>query len=77
MSFLSRFKTEPVTQDIVDDADELYRRWHPTHGIDVNDAMLAAIVAATGGKIYTQNRKHYALNGAFREVPPCAPARAG
>jgi predicted nucleic acid-binding protein len=61
MSFLSRFKTEPVTQEIVDDAGELYRRWHPTHGIDVNDAMLAATVAATGGKIYTQNRKHYPM----------------
>ena len=61
MSFLSRFKTEPVTQEIVDDAGEIYRRWHPTHGIDVNDAILAATVAATGGKIYTQNVKHYPM----------------
>ena len=59
MSFLSRFKTAPVTQEIVDDAAELYRKWHPTHGIDINDAMLAATVASTGGKIYTLNVKHY------------------
>lgn len=59
MSFLSRFKTEAVTQEIVDDAAELYRRWHPAHGLDVNDAILAATVIATGGKIYTQNVKHY------------------
>ena len=31
MSFLSRFETEPVTQEIVDDAGEIYRRWHPSH----------------------------------------------
>ena len=61
MSFLSRFKTEPVTQEIVDDAAELYRRWHPAHGLDVNDAILAATAAATGGKIYTQNIKHYPM----------------
>lgn len=61
MSFLSRFQTAPVTREIVDDAGELYRKWHPTHGIDVNDAILAATAAATGGKIYTQNLKHYPM----------------
>ena len=62
MSFLSRFKTEPVTQAIVDLAGTLYRRWHPSHGIDVNDAILAATVVATGGKIMTQNVKHYPMS---------------
>jgi predicted nucleic acid-binding protein len=61
MSFLSRFGTESVTQEIVDDAGEIYRRWHPTHGIDVNDAILAATVMGTGGKIYTQSVKHYPM----------------
>ena len=58
---LSRFKTEAVTQAIVDHAAEFYRRWHPSHGIDVNDAILAATAAATGGKIYTLNLKHYPM----------------
>lgn len=61
MSLLSRFKTEPVTQGVVDDAAEMYRRWHPSHGIDVNDAILAATVATTGGKLYTLNIKHYPM----------------
>jgi predicted nucleic acid-binding protein len=61
LSFLSRFKTEAVTRDVVDQAGLLYRRWHPSHGIDVNDAILAATAAATGGKIYTQNVKHYPM----------------
>jgi hypothetical protein len=60
-AFLSRFKTEAVTQPIVDQGAELYRRWHPSHGIDVNDAILAATVAATGGRIYTLNVKHYPM----------------
>ena len=60
-AFLSRFKTEPVTQAIVDQGAEFYRRWHPSHGTDVNDAILAATAATTGGKIYTLNRKHYPM----------------
>jgi predicted nucleic acid-binding protein len=60
-AFLSRFKTEPITQTVVDHGADLYRQWHPSHGIDVNDAILAATAAATGGKIYTQNLKHYPM----------------
>jgi len=61
LSFLSRFKTASVTREVMDQAGLLYRRWHPSHGIDVNDAILAATAAATGGKIYTQNVKHYPM----------------
>ncbi len=60
-AFLSRFKTEPVTQQVVDEAASLYRRWHASHGVDINDAMLAATVMKTGGKIYTLNTKHYPM----------------
>jgi len=61
LSFLSRFKTEAVTREVVDGAAVFYRKWHPSHGIDVNDAILAATAATTGGKIYTQNLKHYPM----------------
>lgn len=59
--FLSQFKTEPVDQKLVDAAGALYRKWHPSHGIDVNDAMLAAAAIQTGGCIYTLNVKHYPM----------------
>ncbi len=59
--FLSLFKTEPVDQDVVDTAATLYRKWHPSHGIDVNDALLAATTMKTGGRIYTLNMKHYPM----------------
>lgn len=61
--FLSQFQTAPVDQAIVDRAGEIYRRWHPSHGIDVNDAILAATVKQSGGRIYTLNVKHYPMPG--------------
>lgn len=59
--FLSQLKTAPVTQEIVDVAGRLYRKWHPSHGIDANDALLAATALHTGGRIYTLNIKHYPM----------------
>lgn len=49
-AFLSRFKTEAVTQPIVDLGGEMYRQWHPSHGMDVNAALLAATTAPHGWK---------------------------
>jgi len=59
--FLSQFKTEPVDQELVDAAGILYRKWQPSHGIDVNDAILAATSIRTGGRIFTLNIKHYPM----------------
>ena len=61
LQFLSQFDTAAVTQEIVDAAGKLYRKWNPSHGIDVNDAVLAATVVNTGGRIYTLNTKHYPM----------------
>ena len=60
-SLLSRFRTQAVTQEIVDRGAALYRRWHPSHGVGINDAILAATVQETGGHLYTQNLKHYPM----------------
>ena len=59
--FLSQFKTESVDQRSIDDAASLYRKWHPSHGIDINDAILAATVIQTGGRIFSLNKKHYPM----------------
>jgi predicted nucleic acid-binding protein len=61
MLFLSQIGTEPIDEDSVDEAGRLYRKWHPSHGIDVNDAFLAAAVKRTGGRIFTLNTKHYPM----------------
>ena len=47
--FLSRFATAPIDARVVDAAGRLYRRWNPSHGIDINDAFLAACALETGG----------------------------
>lgn len=59
--FLSQFKTQLVDQEIIDKAATLYRKWNPGHGVDIHDAILAASVMKTGGKIYGLNRKHYPM----------------
>ncbi len=61
--FLAQFKTAPIDQAIIDTAGVLYRKWHSSHGIDVNDAILAATAMKTGGVIYCLNRKHYPMTG--------------
>jgi predicted nucleic acid-binding protein len=60
--FLSQFQTESVDQRIVDTAGKFFRQWRPSHGIDINDALLAATVIETGGLIFTLNTKHYPMD---------------
>jgi len=67
--FLSQFKTAPVDQHIVDAAGILYRKWNPTHGININDALLAATAILTGGKVYCLNKKHYPMSEIILEKP--------
>ena len=67
--FLSQFKTAPVDQSCVDAAGVLYRKWHPSHGLDINDAILAALAMQTGGKIYCLNKKHYPMPEIIVEKP--------
>ena len=62
LGLFSQFKTAPVGQEIVDAAADIYRRWNPSHGMDVNDAILVATVRATGGKLYCLNTRHYPLD---------------
>jgi predicted nucleic acid-binding protein len=59
--FLSQFKTATIDQRIVDSAAILYRKWHPSHGIDVNDALLASTAMAQGGIIFTLNLRHFPM----------------
>ena len=61
MDLLSLFKTQPVDQAIVDEAGKYYRKWNPSHGIDPNDAILAATVSLYGGRVITQNISHYPM----------------
>jgi len=59
--FLSQFRTAPIDQKVVDSAGKYFRKWHPSHGLDVNDALLASTATETGGHIFTLNTKHYPM----------------
>jgi hypothetical protein len=59
MLFLTRFYTHPVDAAIIDTAADLFVKWNPSHGMDINDAILAATVETFGGVLYTLNTKHY------------------
>ncbi len=58
---LSQFNTALVDQRVIDTAGVLFRKWYPSHGIDINDAILAATALETGGHIFTLNKKHYPM----------------
>ena len=62
LQLFSQFKTAPVSQEVVDAAAKIYRRWNPSHGMGVADAMLAATVRLTGGKLYSLNTRHFPLD---------------
>jgi predicted nucleic acid-binding protein len=59
--FLTQFKTAPIDKKIFDTAGRFFRKWHPSHGVDINDTLLASIAVETGGHIFTLNKKHYPM----------------
>lgn len=59
--FMSQFSTAAANEEIIDKAATLYREWHGSHGMDINDAILAATALTTGGRIYSLNKKHYPM----------------
>jgi len=61
--FMGLIRSYPVTERIVDMAAEIYRTWHPSHGTDPNDAILAATAVLTNGLVVTQNVKHFPMLG--------------
>ena len=60
--FLSQFSTSPITKEIVDRASNLYKKFNAITGMGINDALTSATVMLSGGKLYTQNIKHFPKN---------------
>ena len=67
--FLSQFETAPVDQRIIDKAGELYRKWNPSSGTDINDAILAATAIQVGGQLYSLNTEHYPMPELIVQYP--------
>lgn len=66
---MSRFRTQAVTEEIIDKAARIFREWHPSHGLDEHDAIQAATVITTGGVLYTLNTKHFPMPGLVVKKP--------
>ncbi len=58
---LAQSKTASIDAQIVDTAGRLFRKWNPSHGVNMSDALLAAIALESGGHIFTLNKKHYPM----------------
>ena len=68
-ALLSLFKTAPVDERVIEFGAQIFRKWQPSHGTDVHDAILAATTKLTGGKIVTLNRKHFPMTDLVVESP--------
>jgi predicted nucleic acid-binding protein len=66
-NFLSRFKTSIIDEFTVDKASEIYRKWNPSNGVDINDSILAATAIINKGIIFTLNTKHYPMEDVIVE----------
>ena len=65
LEVLGNFKSYSVSQEIVDLGAKIYKKWNPSHGIDINDALLAASVDIHGGVIFTLNTKHFPMKNLY------------
>jgi len=51
----------PVDAEVGRRAGEYLRRFRPSHGIELGDALIAASAAVHGCTLWTRNRKHYPM----------------
>jgi hypothetical protein len=63
LDFLAGFSLQPLTTEIIDLGSTLFRTWQPKNGLGREDALLAATAMLTGGRIVTQNVRHFPMPG--------------
>ena len=66
-TMLRAFEVVAVDAAIAEAAGELRRRYGPSHGMGLPDAVIAATVGSVGGRLVTFNRKHFPM---FEVVVP-------
>ena len=61
MKLLSILRTASVTEDVVDSAAIMFRKWRPSHDLGIVDVILAATSVKASGKVVTLNTKHFPM----------------
>lgn len=57
--FLSDFKIAFITQHASEKAFELMREYRSSHGVEINDMLIAATAIAYDAEFISKNQKHY------------------
>lgn len=60
-NLLSLFAASPIDEATMEFAGDLFRRWHPSNGLDESDALLAASAMLGRGTLYTLNVRHFPM----------------
>ena len=51
----------PIDAEIGRQAGNFMRRFRPSHGLELGDALIAATASLHGLRLWTRNRKHYPM----------------
>jgi predicted nucleic acid-binding protein len=60
-SFLSAFDLLPISSALAREGGRLRRRYGPSHGVGLMDAIIAATAQETGARLYTFNVRHFPM----------------
>jgi predicted nucleic acid-binding protein len=58
-SFLSDFRISFLTKSISEQAYSWMREFRPSHGVEINDMLIAATAYSTNTAFISKNQKHY------------------
>ena len=59
--FLLAFRIIPVDEELAKQGGLLRRDYHPSHGVGLADAIIAATASRLGAGLVTFNRRHYPM----------------
>ena len=59
--FMLAFQTIPIDDRLARQAGLIRQEYHPSHGVGLADALIAATALEEGAELFTFNRRHYPM----------------
>jgi len=59
--FMLAFRTIPIHDRLARQAGLIRQEYHPSHGVGLADALIAATALEEGAELFTFNRRHYPM----------------